>query len=84
MAIQKARTRKYNPSQTMPPFEFQIPKHHLRVTVKITQNGGSIDKEEAMRILRTRPYVANVIDTMKYRGATSLYHVFSYPDPAKI
>jgi hypothetical protein len=75
------RVRKYNHNQTMPPISFSIPKGHLSVVVKITQENRSIDKDEALRILQTRPYAAKLIDKMKYRGTTSMYHVFSYPNP---
>jgi hypothetical protein len=75
------RKRGYNANQVMPPLEFKIPKNHLRAIVSITKEGSSIDKDEALAILMTRPYVASVIKKLKYRGATSKYHVFSYPDP---
>lgn len=76
------RKRKYNSNQVMPPLEFKIPKGHLKAIVSITQeDGASIDKDKALELLKTRPYVATVINTLKYQGATTKYHVFSYPNP---
>lgn len=51
------------------------------MVISITQDNRSIDKDEALAILKTRPHVLGVVNTMKYRGTTSRFHVFSYPDP---
>jgi predicted rRNA methylase YqxC with S4 and FtsJ domains len=47
--------------------------------VKVKQPSGSVDRDEALKILKQRPYVANVAEKLKYCGVTALYHVFSYP-----
>lgn len=76
------RKKKRHPNIESPSgFEFYIPKGHLRVVISVTQENREIDKDEALKILKTRPYVSKVANTMKYRGTTSKYHVFSYPDP---
>lgn len=63
-------------------FEIKVPEGHLLALVSIEQPNRCIDKDEALEILKTRPNISKITDTMKYRGATSKYHVFSYPDPA--
>lgn len=80
----RKNTRRHPNIQSPPGFEFTIPKGHLKVVISVTQERGAIDKDEALKILKTRPHIAGVLETMQYRGTTSKYHVFSYPDPAGV
>lgn len=79
MMIQRKKTRRHPNIEAPSGFDFHIPKGHERVMIRVTQPNGSIDKDEALKILRTRPYVSKVFDKLKYRGVTAVYHVFSYP-----
>lgn len=77
----KRKTNRHPNIKSPTPFEIKVPKGHLLALVSIEQPDKHIDKDEAFNILKTRPCTNKVISTMKYRGATSKYHVFSYPDP---
>jgi hypothetical protein len=76
------RDKKRKSGQALRPFDIHVPKGHLVINIKITQENGAIDKKQALEILRSRPYTVGIIDKLIYRGATSKFHVFSYPDPA--
>jgi hypothetical protein len=79
MAIPQKKTNRHPNIKAPSGFDFQVPKGHERAMVKVKQPNGSVDRDEALRILRERPYVANVREKLKYCGVTALYHVFSYP-----
>jgi hypothetical protein len=79
MAAQRKQTRRHPNIQPPTGFDFDIPKGHERVVVKVRQPNGSVDRDEALKILKQRPYVSKVVDKLKYCGVTSVYHVFSYP-----
>ena len=79
MAIQRKKTGRHPNIKAPTGFDFEIPKGHQRAIVKVRQPTGSVDKEEALKILKERPYVADVLEKLTYCGVTALYHVFSYP-----
>lgn len=74
----RKKTRRHPNIQAPSGFAFQIPEGHTRIIVNVRQPQGTIDKDEALKILKKRPQVKKVIGKIKYCGATNLYHVFSY------
>ena len=74
----RKKTKRHPNIQAPSGFEFRIPKGHTKVIISVRQPHGSVDKEEALEILKDKPHVKNVLDKLKYCGVTSKYHVFSY------
>lgn len=74
----RKKTKRHPNIQPPSGFEFRIPKGHTRIVISVRQPHGSVDKDEALDLLRNRPHVKKVFDKIEYRGVTALYHVFSY------
>ncbi len=77
----RKKTKRHPNIKSPSPFEIKVPKGHLLSLVSIEQSTRCIDKDEALKILKNRPHVSRSGVELTYRGATSKYHVFSYPDP---
>lgn len=79
MLFIRKKTRRHKNIQPPTGFEFQIPKGHTRVVVRVSQpDGYSVDKDEALLIIKSRPNIPKAAK-IKYCGVTARFHVFSYP-----
>lgn len=59
--------------------EIKIPEGHRIININISRECGKcIDKDEALAIIITN-HGTEIASIIKYRGATSKYHVFSHP-----
>lgn len=78
MQSTRKKTKRHPNIQAPSGFEFRVPKGHTRIVISVRQPNGSVDKDEALRLLKDRPHVKKVLDKLKYCGVTARYHVFSY------